>query len=284
LIKRLGSIVVPLLVFLCGTAMSQSEDKAICNRMFSFAFEHALINKPIGDVVTTIGRQFVGKPYEAHTLDEPGKEHLVVDLRGFDCVTLIENVLAISRCIKENRLTFEDYRRELQSLRYRGGVIDGYSSRLHYFTDWISDNGGKGILKDVTRELGGTPVRKKLNFMTAHRASYAGMSDDSTFARIKRFEAGLDSSTLYYIPTSRIAELQAGVRSGDIIAITTDIEGLDVSHTGIAFRTSDGALLYLHAPNVHGQVQVTRETLEAHVKKYPAYSGIIVARPLEPLQ
>src|SRR6266850_147172 len=196
---------IPILFLFSGAAQSQSEDKAICHRTFSFAFEHALINKPMGDVVTTIGKQFVGKPYKAHTLDEPGKEHLVVDLRGFDCVTFIENVLAITRCIKENRLTFDDYRRELQSLRYRGGVIDGYSSRLHYFTEWISDNERKGILKDVTRELGGIPLQKKLNFMTTHRAAYAGMTDDSTFARIRRVEAGFDSTVVYYIPKSRIA-------------------------------------------------------------------------------
>ncbi|HYQ87138.1 MAG TPA: N-acetylmuramoyl-L-alanine amidase-like domain-containing protein [Bacteroidota bacterium] len=231
-----------------------------------------------------MGKQFAGKPYEAHTLDKPGKEHLVVNLRGFDCVTFIENVLAVSRCIKENRLTFDDYRRELQSLRYRRGVIDGYSSRLHYFTDWIADNERKGILKNVTKELGGTAIQKKLNFMTAHRASYAGLADDSAFARTSRVEERLDSSVLYYIPKSRIAEVQAGVHSGDIIAITTDIEGLDVSHTGIAIRTSDGSLLYLHAPNVHGQVQVTKETLEEHVKKFHSYTGIIVARPLDPPQ
>jgi len=120
--------------------------------------------------------------------------------------------------------------------------------------------------------------------MTAHRASYAGLADDSAFARTSRVEERLDSSVLYYIPKSRIAEVQAGVHSGDIIAITTDIEGLDVSHTGIAIRTSDGSLLYLHAPNVHGQVQVTKETLEEHVKKFHSYTGIIVARPLDPPQ
>src|SRR2546425_6754545 len=169
--------------------------------MFSFAFERTLISKPIGDVVTTIGKQFVGKPYKAHTLDEPGKEHLVVDLRGFDGVTFIENALAISRCIKENRLTFDDYRRQLQSLRYRGGVIDGYSSRLHYFTDWITDNERRGSLRNVTKELGGSPIQKKLNFMTGHRASYAGLTDDSAFARISRVEEGFGGRTLYYIPT-----------------------------------------------------------------------------------
>ena len=277
-------LLISLLVPISGALQSQSEDKAICNRMFSFAFEHALISKPIGEVVTTVGKQFVGKPYKAHTLDEPGKEHLVVDLRGFDCVTFIENALAISRCIKENRLTFDDYRRQLQSLRYRGGVIDGYSSRLHYFTDWITDNERRGSLRNVTKELGGSPIQKKLNFMTGHRASYAGLTDDSAFARISRVEEGFGGRTLYYIPTSRIAEAQTGVRSGDIIAITTDVEGLDVSHTGIAIRTSDGSLHFLHAPDVHGQIQVTKETLEAHVRKYPSYTGIIVVRPLDPPQ
>jgi N-acetylmuramoyl-L-alanine amidase-like protein len=250
--------------------------------VFSYAFEHALIKKPIGDLITSIGRQFLGKPYEAHTLDGPGEEHLVVDLHSFDCVTFIENTGALARCIKQNRLTLDRFRAELQLLRYRGGVIRGYASRLHYFTEWIADNEKKGIVKDVTKEIGGTPYRKTIDFMTSHRASYPGLSDDSVFSGMRQIEDTLSGRVIYQIPRSRIARLQSKIRSGDIIAITTDLSGLDVSHTGIAVRLDDGSLHYMHAPNVRGSVLISRETLEAHVKKFPSYTGIIVVRPLEP--
>ncbi len=261
---------------------AQTSDQTECNKIYSYAFEHALVNKPIGEVVRSVGERFLGKPYEAHTLDGAGEETLVADLHSFDCVTLVENAAALSRCIKGNRLSFDAYRRELQQLRYRGGVIDGYPSRLNYFTEWIADNERKGIVKDVTKEIGGVPLQKTINFMSTHRNSYPKLSSDTVFAAIKRTEDTLSMRECYRIPASRIARVESKIHSGDIIAITTKIDGLDVSHTGIAVRSDDGKLRYLHAPDVGIPVQITHETLAEHVKKFPAYTGIIVVRPVEP--
>jgi hypothetical protein len=277
-------LIIPALTLAPQISLAQTDDGLICNRLFSYAFEHALIKKPIGELIVSVGEQFVGKPYEAHTLDGPGGERLVVDLHSFDCVTLIENAAALSRCIKENRLSFDRFRSELQLLRYRGGTIAGYASRLNYFTEWIADNERKGLVKDFTKELGGTPYRKTIDFMTSHRAAYPALSEDSVYAAIRRVEDTLSGRPIYHIPRSRIARLQSKIQTGDIIAITTDLPGLDVSHTGIAVRLGDGTLHYMHAPNVHGSVLISRETLEAHVRKFPSYTGIIVVRPLEPVE
>src|SRR5262249_42864643 len=132
----------------------QQKDSLACERVFSFALDHRLSRSPIGEVMAAVGKQFIGAPYEAHTLDSAKTEHLVVNLRGFDCVTLVENALALSRCIKSGHLTTPDFRKELQNIRYRGGSISGYASRLHYFTDWIRDNAAKGNVTDVTKKLG----------------------------------------------------------------------------------------------------------------------------------
>jgi hypothetical protein len=274
--RAVPALLLPLAAF------AQNPGQAECNRIFSHAFEHALVNKPIGEVVRRVGEEFLGKPYEAHTLDGAGEEQLVVDLRSFDCVTLVENALALSRCIKRNRLSFDAYRHELQQLRYRGGVIAGYESRLNYFTEWIADNARKGLVKDVTREIGGVPFRKKINFMSTHRSAYPRLSSDSAFAAVRRTEDTLSRSEWYRIPVSKIARVESRIRTGDIIAITTKIDGLDVSHTGIAVRSEDGKLRYLHAPDVGSVVQVTKETLAEHVRRFPAYTGILVARPVEP--
>jgi hypothetical protein len=273
---------LPVLALASEIAFAQSEDALICNKLFSYAFEHALIKKPIGDLIVAVGGQFLGKPYEAHTLDTPGEERLVVDLHSFDCVTLVEDACALARCIKQNRLTFDTFQSELQLLRYRGGAIRGYASRLHYFTEWIADNEKKGLVKDVSKELGGAPYRKTIDFMTSHRASYPKLSEDSAYSALRSIEDTLSARAIYHIPRSQISRLQSGIRSGDIIAITTGLPGLDVSHTGIAVRTEDGTLHYMHAPNVHGIVQISRETLEAHIRKFRSYTGIIVIRPIEP--
>src|SRR5512143_662651 len=88
-----------------------------------------LSDRPIGEVVEAVGRFFLGSPYAAHTLESPGDECLVVNLREFDCTTFMENALVLARCIKKKFASFEQYRQELTFVRYRQGVLDGYPSR-----------------------------------------------------------------------------------------------------------------------------------------------------------
>ncbi len=43
-----------------------------------------------------IGKFFLGTPYVVGTLETKRGEHLVVNLREFDCVTFVENVVALA--------------------------------------------------------------------------------------------------------------------------------------------------------------------------------------------
>ncbi|HTY38078.1 MAG TPA: N-acetylmuramoyl-L-alanine amidase-like domain-containing protein, partial [Bacteroidota bacterium] len=245
---------------------AQSPDRLICNRIFSFAFEHKLVAKPVGEVMVAIGREFLHAPYEAHTLDQADPEKLVVNLRAFDCVTLVENILALTRCIKQNRLSYDAFLQELTALRYRNGEVRGYSSRLHYFSEWIRDNERKGIVADETKQLGGTPSRKSIDFMTAHRNAYPQLSDDQTFTAMRHIEDSLSVQEFYYIPKGRVRSASSGIQNGDIIAVTTAQAGLDISHTGIAVKTSDGSIHLLHAPNERGKIRITAEPLWVHLR------------------
>ena len=62
-------------------------------------------------------------------------------------------LLALARVIKKEKYTFQNYLDELQLIRYRGGVIDGYASRLHYTTDYFFDNDKRNILMVVTDKI-----------------------------------------------------------------------------------------------------------------------------------
>jgi hypothetical protein len=233
-------------------------------------------------VITFVGRQLIGSPYEANTLDRPGHpEELVCNLGTFDCVTFVENVLALSRCIKGNRLAYEAYEHELLTIRYRGGVINGYASRLHYFSDWIGDNERKGIVREISRTIG-VPYRKPIRFMSSHRSSYPRLSADSTFAEIGAREDTLNAAARYYVPKKELARSEGGIENGDLIAITTTTDGLDVSHTGIAVRLEDGTLHLLHAPDAGEHVRITAETLTGYLRKHRSQTGVMVARAIPP--
>jgi len=241
-----------------------------------------MIEKPIGDVITFVGRQLAGAPYEANTLDRTATEELVCNLGAFDCVTFVENVLALSRCIKGNRLAYEAYQRELRTLRYRGGVLNGYGSRLHYFTDWIGDNERKGIVRDVTREIGGVPLRTPIGFMSEHRSSYPKLADSAAFAEIRRREDSLSRTERVYLPKAVLPSRERLIENGDLIAITTSTPGLDVSHAGIAIRLKNGSLHYLHAPEVGRRVEITKETLATYLRRHRSQTGVLVVRALPP--
>ncbi|HUL43845.1 MAG TPA: N-acetylmuramoyl-L-alanine amidase-like domain-containing protein [Bacteroidota bacterium] len=280
--RRSLSILLTAVLFFPLFAAAQSADRKIANAVFSNAFTHKMIDKPIGSVMIFVGKQFLGYPYVPNTLDTADSEVLVCDLHSFDCVTFVENVLALSRCIKKDLLSFESYQKELTSIRYRNGVLRGYSSRLHYFSDWIFDNEKKGITENVTHSIGGVPYRKVIKFMSTHRPSYTKLSADSVFQQIVACEESLNTRSMYYIPKSLLPKVQSSIRSGDILAITTAQPGLDVSHTGIAVRGESGTLLFLHAPDVGEFVTLTKEPLENYLNRHPAQTGIMVARPRNP--
>ena len=264
------------------SSLLEGEDEQICTRTFQFAVEHSLRKKPIGEVMVDIGRSFLGSPYRARTLEAPGEEHLVVNLRGFDCVTFVENVLCFGRLIKKNTLDFSDYRKELQFIRYRRGTIEGYPSRLHYFSDWIEDNERKDVLVDASEMLAGHPYKKTINYMTTHRDLYKQLADNAFLEAMKKIEAGLSTRKMYYVPKEHVEKVQKGIQSGDIIGITTSIEGLDIIHTGVAVRMENGMVHYLHAPLSKGEVRMTDQPLHEYLAPSSNHTGIMVARPLEP--
>ena len=122
----------------------------------------------LGDTIALVGQSFLGTPYVEKTLEVGDTETLVVNFGGLDCTTFVENVLAFSLMLKNQQQDFENFTENLETVRYRNGNLEGYPSRLHYFTEWIRNNEKKGLVKDITAELGGVELEKAINFMGTH--------------------------------------------------------------------------------------------------------------------
>jgi hypothetical protein len=241
-----------------------------------------LHEKPINEVVIALAQSFIGTEYAANTIDAPGKEQLIVNLQTLDCVTFYEKSLVLARCIKKNKQTFDDYKKELQFIRYRGGVIDGYASRLHYTSDYFFDNEKKSVLNDVTKKLGGVVFKKKINFMSAHPDSYLQLKNSpENVKEIQKIEDEMNTRTMYHIPKADVKEIASHIKNGDIVGITTTIDGLDCTHTGIALWQK-GKLYLLHAPIPGSKVQITALPLWEYLAKIKKDAGIMIARPAEP--
>jgi hypothetical protein len=257
------------------------KDTDICVQKFQLVINKDLNEKPIGDVMAAIGKSFIGSKYEAHTLEVAQPEKLVVNLREFDCTTYVESCLALARVAKMKHPTVKEYMEQLQYIRYRAGKINGYPSRLHYFTDWICDGQKKGIVKDITKGLGGIPYEKNIDFMTTHRSAYKQLKKDQFYKKIAEIEKELNKRKLYYIPKNSVSRIENKLENGDIIATTTNIPGLDVSHVAMVIKMDNGETRLLEAPDVGLKIKLTDVTLSEYLMHNKKQTGIIVARPLE---
>ena len=244
---------------------------------------------PLGPAVVRVGELASGTPYEPGTLDAylragarpPRTEPLTVSLTRFDCVTLVESCLGVARVAAAGGApTWDQFGRAIERMRYRGGRRRGYTSRLHYFSEWISDGERRGLVRDCGAELGGVEDARPLRFMTGHRASYPALADAGMFQEIAAIERRLDGHARRVIPTKRIPQVVDRIESGDVLAFATDIPGLDVTHAALAYRDAGGVLRVLHAPLSGGVVQITRTTLPEYVAAIRHATGILVAKPL----
>jgi hypothetical protein len=219
-------------------------------------------------------------PYVAHTLEVNDEEELVINLRELDCMTFVESCLALSRAAQYAYPDFDYFVRQLKYIRYRGGIIQGYTSRLHYTTDWITDNVNKGTLEDITCALGGKRFQPRVGYMSSHPELYSGLRDNpqstKTMASIEKTIN--QRTTYYYIPKGEIVEKQSLIKNGDIICFTTSLSGLDISHLGIACRDK-GQLSFIHASTRYKKVVINPESLSDYCQMNKSNTGIMVLRP-----
>jgi hypothetical protein len=244
---------------------------------------------PLGRAAARVGELAAGTPYQPGTLEaylggasaSPAREPLTLSLARFDCVTLVESCLAVARTASAiGAPSWESFGREVERMRYRGGMRLGYGSRLHYFSEWITDGEARGLVRNLGAELGGVEDARPLRFMTEHRASYPALADEDAFSAISAMERRLDGLPRRVIPTDRIPGVTDHLESGDVLAFATDVDGLDVSHAAFAYRDGAGTLRVLHAPLSGGVVEVTGTTLPEYVARIRRSTGILAARPI----
>lgn len=232
------------------------------------------------ELLSNVGKYFLGIPYVAHTLEMEGEEQVVMNLCSLDCVTYLETVLALSKSIKNEDYSVYSYHDNLKDLRYRQGEVNGYTSRLHYFIEWLKDNEQLGLVSIVTNELKVDAFDKQINFMTRHVSSYQKLAADSILVQeMKQIEEKISSEEMYYISEDKLPENEQHIKDGDLIIFATSIEGLDVSHVGFAHWKGDN-LHFMHASTGDMKVVVSDLTLYEYLLDMKKNTGILVARAL----
>lgn len=257
------------------------EDSVIFRTTMDWVAANSADTLGIGELTAAIGQRFVGAPYTPGLLEVPPDEQLVINLREFDCVTFVEQMLAMARTAYAAQPTYAEFARQLRTIRYRDGELNGYPSRLHYFSEWIANNDAKGIVENVTQALGGGVDAEPISFMTTHVDAYRQLADTSVLEQIRQMEQRLSDVPRYFIPEAGVAGVADQIRNGDVIAATSTREGLDIAHTGLALWV-DGQLHLMHAPLVGSVVEISEVSLAERILDISAQDGIMVARPQQP--
>lgn len=252
----------------CGA--QQSPDEVVFARF---------LEQKTGPQMEAIARFFLGTPYVAGTLEGDGKETLRVNLRELDCTTLVENVLALHLTLAKGESSFDAFKKNLFMVRYRNGELYDYTSRLHYTTEWIDNNEKKGFVAKVPMGESAKPFPLMVYFMTANPRSYPALeADPSLLPALAAIESEINGLSVSYVPKDAVKSVYPLIQTGDIIAITTDAEGLDYSHLGIAVKDASGVVKLLHASSSAKQVVVSDSDLFDYLAGVKRHTGITVVR------
>ena len=230
------------------------------------------VHLPMNELVTEIALHLLGTPYVAATLEmEP--EMLTVNLRETDCILFVEMCTALAITAKESQPSFEQYCELLKKLRYRDGIVDGYTSRIHYTSEWINQNSRSGIMKEISAEFG-VELNQKFHYMSTHPESYKQLKNSpESVKKIAKIEDAIEKSgPFFYVPQDMIAMNSNKIQNGDIICFRSKVDGLDLAHVGLAYW-DNGELKFIHASFKEKKVVIDRQTIADYAK-----NGIRVVR------
>jgi len=235
---------------------------------------------PMGELIVETGKYFLDVPYVNYTLEAREPEELIVNLRELDCVTFVESTIALSKTLKSDSASFELYCDNLRNLRYRQGELKDFTSRLHYFSDWIYDKQQMGIVEDRTEWLGGElyPVNPKI--MSKRPELYRQLKNNPEYIPvIDQLEDNMKDRVMYSVPRERASKLDEKLENGLVIGTTTP-GAMDITHVGFLCIV-EGKPHFMHASSKEKKVVITEGTLEDYLKSVKSMTGFMAVKIVE---
>lgn len=223
--------------------------------------------------VRALAHQWQGIPYGSGGAGT-APDQLLINLEQMDCMTAVENLMALHRAHRMGLTTMEGFAQALLYVRYHAPPPCRWEDRYHYLTHAFMgwERMGWGTWLPL-----GIPDKRPIRYITQHPKKYPGFRD---WAYLRQIEESLSQHPRYYIPSAAIGEWLPALRDGDIIAFVSPEDGLDVSHVGIFFWEG-GKATFAHASLI-AKKWVYGEDLCAYLdRRGNKVKGITVFRPYE---
>lgn len=236
--------------------------------------------KSVPELMIIVAKEMLGTDYVAGTLEKV-PEQLTVSLTQTDCILFVESCLAMALNAKKGIYHPDSLCATVQSLRYRDGKVDGYSSRIHYTSEWIRQGEARGIFREITDVLSGDNLSgQRFSFMSTHTGSYKQLKDNpAEIARIAAMEDSLNKYTDYFvIPSEDVPAIEHLLKDGDILGFNSTVEGLDIAHVALVYHKEKGDVGFIHASQADGKVVIDEKSIADYVKSRKNNNGIRIVR------
>jgi hypothetical protein len=214
----------------------------------------------INDRIQFLSGRGIGTPYVLFNLGEGGTAPYdpdpLVNFSQTDCMTFCEHTLALAIS-----WTYQEMFRNLQSIRYKQGVID-IRTRNHYtLADWLPNN--NWLLKDATREIGGSVCKKMTKIINRKRDFIALGIPDTELSDVPPSQ----ELTIDYLPQETLLQIAVNLDGGEIVSIVSNRPGIFSAHMGIIVRDEWDNLIFRHGSSVESVKEVVDVPYEEMVEK-----------------
>jgi len=260
----------------CVTQMNRPQLDSLVKKL------HAM--PALSSRVDAASAAFLTTPYVNDPLGEgPGAKpdpDPTVRYDGVDCVTYVEEVLALSQAP-----SIDEAEKLLQHIRYIGDQV-AYTDRNHFMeSEWIPSNEKKGFVKNVTAQVGGADVIHDVRTFTPEQ--WKARSDALQLESLPENRRPLGKFDLVALPLDKVEAHAAAIPEGSIVVVahkSDDKTSNRYSHLGFVVR-HDGQVYVRHASSL--KKQVIEDTLAEFVAKNRKYkdwpvSGFVFLQPLAP--
>jgi len=192
---------------------------------------------------------------------------LPTSMTYLDCMTYVEHVLALAASAKPAYQ--EDFLCRLIDIMYNAGGQPLMNHHRNHFTSYWGDvNEQKGYLTNIARS----------HPLALSRELYLNrVGDNRTFYVEDRFMIADKPQLMWYFPRTVVLEKKAPLLSGDVVALVTDKEGLDVTHMGFFIEKKNKRFLR------HASFKLNRivdQDFEQYLHDNRHVGGLMVFRPL----
>ncbi|WP_201288921.1 N-acetylmuramoyl-L-alanine amidase-like domain-containing protein [Erysipelothrix anatis] len=233
--------------------------KRMMDEVFTLLRQNNL--KTDAEKLEIISAYFLDTPYVANRLvgSTTDPEQLVIALNELDCFTFLDYI----ESFKQSH-SVEDFINNLKNVRYRDAKVD-YLHRKHFYSDWYTES-----------PIVATDLLTSPQYASIVKTDSVDLNQGANGVYIPGL--AVRNRDINYIPRDNVTEEVLNTfKTGDYIGIRKNIEGLDVTHTGIVIQKEDGTYMR-HASSSKSSRKVVDQKLTDYLEINTSVSGLLFFR------